>query len=436
MAMNTSRKSFLLTVWEGGGNVPPMLAVARRLDAAGHDVRIMSDHCNRPESEATGARFVPYTTAPSRRDKSAATDIIRDYEASTPEEGMGRVIDNVMCGPALAYARDVLAELDREPAHAVISTDLLFGPMIAAEKSHTPLAVLGGNISLFPMPGVPPMGPGLLPAKTDEQRALHAAIADGSRALFNRGLPALNAARRTLALAPLSHVFDQVEVASRIVHATARAFDFAPDEVPEEMVYVGPLLDDPSVKETWRSPFARDDGRPLVLVSFSTTFQNQGDAVRRAIEAVANLPVRALVTLGPALEASAFRAPDNVVLCARAPHQAVMEQAAAAVSHGGHGTVIRALANGVPLLVMPMGRDQNDNATRVVARGAGESLDPRAAADQIREALSRVVFELSYRRAAQALKAAIAEEMANSPLLQVLEEVASARPFVQRDNAA
>ncbi len=173
-----------------------------------------------------------------------------------------------------------------------------------------------------------------------------------------------------------------------------------------------------------------------MLVSFSTTFQNQGDAVQRALDAVATLPVRGLVTLGPALEASAFRAPDNAVLCARAPHQAVMQEAAAVVSHGGHGTVIRALANGVPLLVMPMGRDQNDNAVRVTARGAGESLDPKAAADTIREALARVVFEPSYRRAAQSLKAAIAAEMASSPIVSILEEVANARPFAQRSDAA
>lgn len=436
MTRAQSRKSFLICTWEGGGNVPPMLAAARRLVAAGHTVRIMSEHCNRPEAEATGGRFVPYTQAPSRRDKKAAGGIIRDYDAPTPEEGIWRVIDNVMCGPALAYARDVLADLGREPADAIMSTDLLFGPMMAAEKSGTPLVVLGANVSLFPVPGIPPVGSGLLPPKTDEERALHATIAEGVRALFDRGLPTLNVARGALGLAPLMHAVDQVGVATKILHATSRAFDFAPEHLPGNMAYVGPLLDDPSVNVPWQSPFDASDERPLVLVSFSTTFQNQGSAVQRTLDALTTLPVRALVTLGPALDASEFRAPDNAILCAHAPHQAVMQESAAVVSHGGHGTVIRALANGVPLLVMPMGRDQNDNATRVVARGAGEKLDPAAASDAIRDALSRIVFEPSYRSAAQRLKAAIADEMANSPVLQILEEVASASPFEEHVNAA
>src|SRR5207248_8948080 len=60
----------------------------------------------------------------------------------------------------------------------------------------------------------------------------------------------------------------------------------------------------------------------------------------------------------------------NVHVCASAPHSELLKQAAVVVTHAGHGTVIRALAAGVPLVCMPMGRDQNENAARVVFRGA------------------------------------------------------------------
>jgi UDP:flavonoid glycosyltransferase YjiC (YdhE family) len=169
-----------------------------------------------------------------------------------------------------------LAELARASAHAVVTCDLLFGPMIAAEVAKTPLALLCPNISLFPLPGVPPLGPGLSPATTADERALHTDITEANRALFNRGLSALNAARSALGLAPLAHVFDQLESAERTLLATARAFDFAPDTLPGKVAYVGPQLEDPSIDEPWSPPWPETDQRPLILVSFSTTFQNQG----------------------------------------------------------------------------------------------------------------------------------------------------------------
>ena len=67
---NAPQRKFLLTTLEGGGAVGPALTVARKLVAAGHDVRVMSDEVNRPEAEATGARFIPWTRAPNRIDRS------------------------------------------------------------------------------------------------------------------------------------------------------------------------------------------------------------------------------------------------------------------------------------------------------------------------------------------------------------------------------
>jgi UDP:flavonoid glycosyltransferase YjiC (YdhE family) len=106
-----------------------------------------------------------------------------------------------------------------------------------------------------------------------------------------------------------------------------------------------------------------------------------------------------------------------------------MKSAAVVVSHGGHGTVIRALANGCPLLVQPMGRDQNDNAARVVARGAGLSLPPDAAVEDIRAALERLLRERPFTERAAVLGDAIRAEADASPILVLLEALGSrARP--------
>jgi len=106
-----------------------------------------------------------------------------------------------------------------------------------------------------------------------------------------------------------------------------------------------------------------------------------------------------------------------------------MREAALVVTHGGHGTVARALRHRRPLLVMPHGRDQNDNAVRVTERGAGLSLPPTATVAQIRGALGRLLSEPGFGRAADRLGAQVANDVETSPVVEDLEALAAgARP--------
>jgi MGT family glycosyltransferase len=305
---------------------------------------------------------------------------------------------------------------------------MLFGIMLACEVRGQPLALLAANLSILPIPGVPPFGPGLPPARDEAEAQLHAAIAEGTRAAFAAGLPAVNEARRVLGLAPLADLFDQFAAARRLLLATSRAFDFPAERLPDFIRYVGPQLDEPGwVAGAWVSPWPADDPRPLVLVAFSTTFQDHAAILQRVLDAVAGLPVRALVTLGPALDEAELSPPANAVLRPSAPHNAVLREAAVVVTHCGHGTVQRALAHGVPLLCMPLGRDQADNAVRVAARGAGLTLAPGVTAGEIRAALGRLLGEEGFRDAARRLGAAVAAEAASPAAVEELEALAGVR---------
>jgi MGT family glycosyltransferase len=416
---------FLFTTWEGGGNVTPALEVVRKLLARGHRVRVMSEECNRPEAEATGATFIPWHRAPNRNERSPESQTCRDWAAATPQEGLLSVIRDIWCGPALAYAQDVMAELRREPTDLVVTCEALFGVMAACERFGQRLAILAPNISLAPLPGVPPLGPGLTPARNEQERALHAEIAKATTSMFDSCLPTLNTARASLGLGALDHVLDQFEVAQVELLATSRSFDFPCDSLPERVRYVGPQIGDPSWTRSWTSPWLSSDPRPLVTVAFSTTFQNHAGVLQRVIDALAPLQVRALVTLGGAIKAAELRASDNCVLVENAPHSVVMPQSAFVITHGGHGTVIRTLANRVPMLVIPHGRDQNDNAVRVTERGAGLSLMADASVEEIRAACERLLTEPSFRSASRHLGDLVAAEAKDSTVVQELEAAAS-----------
>lgn len=417
--------NFLFTTWEGGGNVTPALVVVRKLVARGHRVRLMSDACNRPDAEAAGAVFVSWQRAPNRTERTRATQVFKDYAQPTPHEGFMSCLRDAWCGPALAYARDVIDELRREPADLVVTNELLFGVMAGCEKLGQKFVTLCPNISLAPLPGIPPMGPGLPPARTDEDRALHAQIAAGGVQLFDSGLEFLNPARIELGLLPLEHLLDQYDRASAQLLATSAAFDFTPDRLPGNVRYVGPQIGDPAWAKEWKSPWPPDDTRPLVTVGFSTTFQNHARVMQKVIDALSALPVRVLVTLGGSIEQRDLRAADNCVLVDSAPHSRLMREATLAITHGGHGTVMQALYARVPMLIIPHGRDQNDNAIRVTHRGAGLSLQPDAGVETIRSACERLLDEPSFRLAAKKLGDAVALDAQQSTVVQDLENSAA-----------
>ncbi|MDB5448744.1 MAG: hypothetical protein JWQ97_4061 [Phenylobacterium sp.] len=416
----------LFATWAGGGNVPPVLTVAEKMIARGHAVRIMSDACDRADCEAVGARFVPWTRAPSRPDRTRASDPLRDWEAASPPEAIGRLIDNILAGPSLGYAQDLREELARAPADLVVSSDMLLGVLAACERLEQPAVALAANICLFPLPGAPPFGGGLAPARTEAERAVLAQVRAGVCQLLDSGLPALNAAREALGLKPLAHLADQLDAARALLLATSEAFDFPWEQRPAQVRYVGPQISDPPGATAWRSPWPADDARPLVLVGFSTTFQDHAAVLQRVLDGLAALPVRVLLTTGEAIDPAELSAPSNAAVMRWAPHVAVMRRAVLVVTHGGHGTVIRALAQGLPSLILPHGRDQDDNARRVSERGAGLSLPASASAAEIAVAARRLLDEPAFRAAAERLGAAVRAEAQGSPIVEILEQVACA----------
>jgi MGT family glycosyltransferase len=152
-----------------------------------------------------------------------------------------------------------------------------------------------------------------------------------------------------------------------------------------------------------------------VVVSLSTTYQAQQDMLRRIIAALGTLAVRGLVTTGPAVRVAADL-PGNVEVSAWTPHAEIMPRAALVITHAGMGTVMTAMAHGVPMLCLPMGRDQDGNAARVEHLGLGRILPAHASttdiADAVRGALADPVLGNHARRHAASLQADIAEDRA------------------------
>jgi UDP:flavonoid glycosyltransferase YjiC (YdhE family) len=425
--MTEAPRSYLFVTVEGGGNVAPVLGLVRRLTERGHRVRVLTEPCLRPAVEAAGAQPVPFRRHFVREDRAA--DLFGDWEARTPLGALRRTFERVVFGPAPVVAEETHREIRRDPPDVVVADVLTPGALIAAEAAGIPRVALFHMPEYLPGPGRPAAGPGFLP-----RHDLLGRVRDGllTRLFYRQLKPylgAYNAGRTALGLAPLPSARALVEEYHRAdlrLIQTARAFDFPIDPPPANVRYVGPVLDDPDWAGRWRDPWEPGDRRPLVVASLSSTFQNQREVLQRILVALGRLEVRGVVTLGPAMAEERFEVPSNVVAVATAPHARLFPGAAAVVTHGGHGTVMRALAAGVPVLCLPMGRDQDDNAARVVAHGVGLRLRASAGAGRIARAVRRVLDEPLDAARARRLGGIILEDAAAGRAVRELEVVGRA----------
>lgn len=225
-----------------------------------------------------------------------------------------------------------------------------------------------------------------------------------------QGVPQpLNALRAAIGLNAVERLWDSWRGMAVFCTSIAQLDPLAA-EVPPEVDYVGPVLErvPPS---GWRLPWPRDDSRPLILVSFSTSArQNQRSRIQRTLAGLARMTYRVLVTTSGS-DVSGITVPENAVLVEHVPHAEVLPEAAATVTHAGHGTMVASLAHGVPLVCLPnpIIADQIPLAAQVERLGAGRALDGESATPaDIAAAVAEVLTDSTYRSSARELAKAIA----------------------------
>jgi MGT family glycosyltransferase len=362
---------YLIATWDGAGNLAPTLGIARTLVERGHDVRIIGHETIVARCGDAGARFVPLTQGALWD----AMDDPGDFEAEI------KLLIDELCFSS-TIARDVAQELNREPVDAVLVDCMLFTAIDVALASGTPTAALfhtaytvfrGGPLVEMFAPGV--------------------AIANAQRAQV--GLPTIER---------LGDIHDACACA-----LVALPKEFEPD-VPDaaNVLRIGPVLDAPPLYREIEEVDVRAGEVPLVLVSLSTSEQGQADLLQRCVDAVAQLPAKAIVTTGPSIDPAALTAGANTQVVRYVPHAEILPSASLVITHAGAGTTMAALGHGVPLLCTPMGRDQFFNAERVQTLGAGRMLMPDSSSDKIAQAATDILGDDRFAAGAKQLAAAIA----------------------------
>jgi MGT family glycosyltransferase len=171
----------------------------------------------------------------------------------------------------------------------------------------------------------------------------------------------------------------------------------------------------------------RLDAAPTVYFTLGTVFNLEcGDLFSRVLEGLRGLPINVVATVGPHIDPDEFQAlAENTHVDQYIPQSQVLPYCDAVVSHGGSGSVLGALAHGLPSVLLPMGADQPLNAARCEELGAARVLDAvRSTPEAIGESISVVLSEPSYRAAAERLRDEIAALPDPAHAVTLLERLA------------
>ncbi|MGP0100508.1 MAG: nucleotide disphospho-sugar-binding domain-containing protein [Solirubrobacteraceae bacterium] len=396
------------TLMAFSGNAPPQLAVTRRLVERGHEVRVLAHRAARERIEGTGAEFVEFQRAhPDFDITRRESDSLRDWEARTRFGAGMRVLKNGLFAFVVDVSRECAELLERWPADVVVFDWMLSGAAVAAEGAGVPAVALVHCPYPLPVGGVPPLFSGLGPVDGPLGGMRDALVNRVATRLLRTGVPLLNKARTEQGLAPLDEWADQLLGVREICVMTAPELDFSSrGALPRNVRYVGPAFE-PYPCE-WDSPWPDTNTDPLVVISLSTSYMNQRALAQRILDALGGLPVRALLTAGPALDTTHLQIPANARTVAFLPHRSVFPHAKLVITHAGWQTVNASLADGVPLLCIPDGRDQPDNAARVVACGAGVRARKRASPRKLRRVIASALEDPELTRGASAMAQALA----------------------------
>lgn len=337
----------LFVTWDGGGNVPPALGIARELAARGHTIRFLGHQAQRDELATAGFETVPPRHA---RPFDCSTDFSPwAMMATFGDRGLGR---------------DLLAAVASRPADLVVIDALLFGAMRTAADAGLPYVALehmyDAAFSRLTLGG--PMGLNLRARRLRPRQTL-----------------------------------DTAEV--RIL-CTAPSLD--PVRTPQaNLRQVGPVVDVAARRPT---------EKPTVLVSLSTFgFPKMQSTMQSVLDAAATLDTQVVVTTGPMIDPADLDLPPGAEVHRYLPHVEVLPRVDAVVGHGGHGTTMQALAHDLPVLVIPMSRlsDQPLVGRSLVEAGAGFVAERGAAADVLAPLLATLLADGPHRAAAARLGAEI-----------------------------
>jgi zeaxanthin glucosyltransferase len=342
------------------GHVNPMSALARHLQARGHDVVFLYS------SSANGLPCIP-------------GDIRDDMNANRPEMSQleGKEALAFYCGVAAKETEAIFKSLPRilgkTGVEALVLDPIQFFVELAAMKLRIPYVTVA-NALYIDFSGYTPAGIFGWPHETTPEALARnlQAVTEAVRFCYNQGIKSY--AKELGFKTDLDHpswVFSELAYITQL----PKEFDFEHPLLPPQFHYTGPFHDGEG-RHPVDFPWDRLTGEPLIYASMGTIMNGRADVFRTIAAGVANHRGTQLVlSIGDRLDPKQIGpVPSNAIIVNQAPQLELLKQASVCITHAGLNTVLESLAQGVPQLAIPVTFEQPGIAARIAAKKTGVTM--------------------------------------------------------------
>jgi len=415
----------------GTGHINPMTALARRLRERGHEVVLFGIADIEDRVRATGTEFweIGATDYPSGTLQALDRRLGELKGLASFRFTVERVKNT-----ARMVLRDGPEAVRRARVEALLVDEADMGGSVA-EYLGLPFVSVAFFPPLIQDSRIPPFcfswGVGRGPLSRLRNRA-------GMRLLSTIAAPiysVVNKQRRVWGLKPLNRSTDALSPLAQIAQLP-KALEFEVGELPSFLHYTGPFVD-ARMRTRVEFPWELLDGRPVVYASLGTLQNGSEDIFRTIAAACAGLDAQLVMSLGGGLDPERVGSLQGDPLVVRyAPQLEIVKRAAAVITHAGLNTVLESLAEGVPLVCLPLGNDQPGVAARVAARGAGLVVSRIGlTVERLRTAVRAVLEKDVYRRSAQRVQSAMGQVDGLARAADVIEDALHIRIPILADRA-
>lgn len=415
----------LLTTFGSSGDLHPFLAVGLGLRARGHQVTFAVERNFQPQIIALGFPALPLTgDAEGGLMESAEALISR----ATPLASLRALMNDVIL-PAL---RPKIEELRAASANAdvLVSSAQQIAASFVADLTDIPWASIALSPVLFPSAYLEPQpAPVPIPRRL-QPLANRASWAMGMMAVRRLWDVPINRVRAEYGLPPRRDLAQTGNLSRQLTAlAVSPAYTPRPPDWPAWVHQTGFCFWD--TPDTWKEPPELTaflaGSRPVVALSSGSMADKVGGAFdpvyRAGIAAICQAGARALV-IGAPLESLPNPLPDDVFALKYAPFSLIYPRCAAAIHHGGIGTLAQSLRAGIPALVVPWGVDQFFAGAQMARVGAGRWLRrPDFTAERGTREVAVLLEDVSYRKRAAAIAQQIATEDGVGAFIALLERM-------------
>lgn len=404
------------------GHVNPMVALARVLNQRGHEAVYFGPLDLEPAARAAGVTFVPFGEKeyPIGSIPKLYAPVAKLHGLEAAEYAFAH------CSPGLTQAAfDYLPQKLKETGIEMMAVDTAHSFVELVPLNMDIPYVQIWNIIPFDFSGTTPI-------------CLYSWPNDPTREGLLRnleGLPPVAEMVGHVAAVAKSYAekiglqidwANPLATASKLatISQTPKEFDLPGIPWPNHFHYTGPFHNSGG-REPVPFPWEQMTGKPLIYASLGTLVNGIEDMYRIILEATRRLPeTQVVLSVGDVVDFYDLGPiPSNAIIVRRAPQIELLKHAALCITHAGLNTALESLAQGVPMVAMPIAFDQPGVAARIAHYGVGEFLEGGGlTADRLFEMVQKVLDHPSYRDKARHFQRVIAKTRGLDAAADVLEQ--------------